>query len=157
MTIETISLPAIAVLGIEGTGEAGTGAKWIAPLWTQANARFGEVEALAQRNDDGSLTALWGAMRNMDGSDTPWGPYGRYLAGVQADAHAEPPPGWALWTIPEHTYLMVACTRETYGGVMASMHSRVLPDRGCRLHGAIQERYDPADASGGMFLLFPIA
>ena len=44
MNIERISLPALTVIGIEGSTRDGGG--FIQRLWSEANARFGEIEYL---------------------------------------------------------------------------------------------------------------
>ena len=52
MELMTCELPAFSVIGMEG--EAWPGHNPAPALWERANARFGEVEALALRDESGA-------------------------------------------------------------------------------------------------------
>ena len=70
MEIITCELPAISIIGMEGEAEPGHNP---APaLWEKANARFGEVEALALRDESGAPVGVWGAMSDLSRSFLPW-------------------------------------------------------------------------------------
>ena len=96
MEFVTCELPAFSVIGIEGRAEPGHNP---APaLWEAANARFGEVEALALRDGTGMPVGIWGAMSDLSRQFLPWTDgfsRGLYLAGVQVPADVEPPEGWS--------------------------------------------------------------
>ena len=94
MEIVTCELPPVSIVGMEGG--AWPGHNPAPSLWEQANARFGEVEALALRDESGAPVGVWGAMSDLSRSFLPWGDSftrGLYLAGIQVPDSARPP--WA--------------------------------------------------------------
>lgn len=155
---QIMTLKETAVIGIEGQGPSGPGAAWIGALWQQAKERFGEVRGMAMPGENGAPRMLWGAMQAPDGTFRPWGSEGgRYLAGFEARTDAEPPQGWARWTLPAGRYLAVPCTQADYGEVFSRTLREEMPALGLRLAGAVQERYDLAEGKGAITLLFPVA
>ena len=92
MEIVTCELPPVSIVGMEGG--AWPGHNPAPSLWEQANARFGEVEALALRDESGAPVGVWGAMSDLSRSFLPWGDSftrGLYLAGIQVPDSARPP------------------------------------------------------------------
>ena len=143
--------PAFAVIGLEGSTDAGEG--FIARLWEQANSRFGEVAPLAKMNADGSLAGVWGAMTDMSRSFRPWEEgftRGLYLAGVECRSNAQPPAGWVRWEVPGFEYLRVPNDGpETFRKGLDA-----LTELGFSLAGAVQDYSDPASGQG--YMCFPI-
>ena len=153
MEIVTCELPAGSVIGMEGGAEPGHNP---APaLWAQANARFGEVEALALRDKNGVPVGFWGAMSDLSRSFLPWGAgfsQGLYLAGVQVPPEALPPEGWVKWTLPAFACLRVRAEGDYAAAFRAGLDE--LERRGLPLAGAVQECQRPA-AGGQLYLFFP--
>lgn len=70
MEIITCELPPVSIIGMEG--EAKPGFNPAPALWERANARFGEVEALALREENGAHVGVWGAMSDRSRAFLPW-------------------------------------------------------------------------------------
>ena len=153
MEIITCELSAFSVIGMEGEAEPGHNP---APaLWQVANARFGEVEALALRDKNGVPVGVWGAMSDLSRSFLPWEDgfsRGLYLAGVQVPAGAEPPEGWTKWTLPAFACLRVKAEGDYAAAFPAGLDE--LAQRGLSLAGAVQECQRPAE-DGQLYLFFP--
>ena len=152
MEIVTCELPAFSVIGMEGKAEPGHNP---APaLWGEANARFGEVEGLALRDENGFPVGFWGAMSDVSRQFLPWEDFSRglYLAGVQVPASAQPPEGWTKWTRPAFACLRVKAEGEYAAAFRAGLDE--LKRRGLSLAGAVQDFNCPAEA-GQLYLFFP--
>ncbi len=78
-----ITKESFTVIGKEGSTNDGEG--FIGRLWDDANAHFSEVAHLAERDGDGNLCGIWGAMSDFSRSFKPWENFseGLYLAGVE--------------------------------------------------------------------------
>ena len=138
MNIEQIRLPAITVIGREGSTNDGPG--FIQKLWNDANAHFSEIEPLVRRNANGIPVGFWGAMTDFSRAFLPWGndfSEGLYLAGAECNEGAEPPEGWMKWIIPSFEYLKVE--NADFAAVLAYMNENNLP-----LVGAVHDFTDPA-------------
>ena len=153
MEIVTCELPAFSVIGMEGEAEPGHNP---APaLWETANARFGEVEALALWDENGVPVGFWGAMSDLSRSFLPWeGGFSRglYLAGVQVPDGARPPEGWTKWTLPAFACLRVRAEGDYAAAFRAGLEE--LERRGLSLAGAVQDFNCPAE-DGQLYLFFP--
>ena len=151
MNIERISLPALTVIGIEGSTRDGAG--FIQRLWSEANARFGEIAHLVMRHPDGTPVGFWGAMTDFSRSFRPWEnnfSEGLYLAGAECNSGSEPPKGWMKWIIPAFEYLKVENDApEVFPRVLEYMNIN-----GMTLAGAVHDLADPA--SGKNYMMFPI-
>lgn len=148
MDIERVKLPAITVIGREGSTNDGPG--FIQKLWSEANAHFHEIEPLVMRNADGTFVGFWGAMTDFSRSFHPWEnnfSEGLYLAGAECIEGAEPPDGWTKWIIPSCEYLKVE--NADFFAVIQYMIDNNLP-----LAGAVHDLTDPA--TGRNYMLFPI-
>ena len=153
MEIVTCELPAVSVVGMEGEAEPGRNPA--AALWEEANARFGEVEALAQRDESGALVGVWGAMSDLSRQFLPWADgfsRGLYLAGVQVPAEMEPPEGLTKWTLPAFACLRVKVEGDYAAAFQAGLNE--LERRGLTLAGAVQDCHRPAEG-GQLYLFFP--
>ena len=153
MEIVTCELSAFSVIGMEG--EAQPGYNPAPALWDRANARFGEVEKLALRDESGIPVGVWGAMSDLTRSFLPWGDgfsRGLYLAGVQVPAGAQPPAGWVKWTLPAFACLRVRTEGDYAAAFRAGLDE--LERRGLTLAGAVQECQRPAEG-GRLYLFFP--
>jgi predicted transcriptional regulator YdeE len=139
-----------AIIGKAGEGSAANAGAWIAPLWQDANAHFGEIAALIRRNENGA-PLLWGGMNDVSESNKIWGERGKYIAGCEADLTAQPPVGWQKWIIPAQTYLVAECTQDTYGEVF----SAVLSDPDINIIATVHECY-PQTKPDVMELWFPV-
>lgn len=151
MNVVRLTKPAFSVIGKEGSTEDGRDV--IPRLWEEANSHFPEVEQLAERNEDGSLAGIWGAMTDFSRSFQPWEEdfsRGLYLAGIQCREDAQPPRGWTKWRIPGFEYLAVECDRETIFRDMLAY----LKEEGIPLSGAVQDYTDPR--TGKSYMLFPV-
>ncbi len=153
MEIITCELPAISIIGMEGEAEPGHNP---APaLWEKANARFGEVEALALRDENGAPVGVWGAMSDLSRSFLPWEDgftRGLYLAGVQVFPEALPPEDWTKWTLPAFACLRAKAEGDYNAAFQAGLDE--LTRRGLSLAGAVQECQRPAEG-GQLYLFFP--
>ena len=153
MEIVTCELPAFSVIGMEGEAEPGHNP---APaLWDEANARFGEVEGLALKEESGVPVGVWGAMSDASRRFLPWEDgfsRGLYLAGVQVPDSAQAPEGWTKWTLPAFACLRVKAEGEYAAAFQAGLDE--LERRGLSLAGAVQECHRPAEG-GQLYLFFP--
>lgn len=149
--MERFIKPAFAVIGIEGSTDAGAG--FVARLWEEANGRFPEVAALAKTNPDGSLAGVWGAMTDPGRNFLPWEEgftRGLYLAGVECREDAQPPRGWTRWEVPGFEYVRVLHDApDTFPQTLAA-----LAQQGLSLAGAVHDFTDPATGRG--YMCFPI-
>ena len=153
MDIIICELPAFSVIGMEGEAEPGHNP---APaLWGEANARFGEVEGLALRDENGVPVGFWGAMSDLSRQFLPWEDgfsRGLYLAGVQVPDGARPPEGWTKWTLPAFACLRVKAEGDYAAAFQAGLDE--LERRGLTLAGAVQDFNCPAE-DGQLYLFFP--
>ncbi len=149
MDIQMKALPEITVVGKEGATDEGAG--FIQRLWAEANAHFGEVAALAARDEDGDLLGLWGAMSDCSRAFLPWEDgftRGLYLAGVQARGDAQAPEGWQKWVIPAQEYVVVPL-----GGAEGFARGMdALKARGLSLAGAAHDFISPKDGREYVYL-----
>lgn len=153
MEVAIRELPTVSVIGMEG--EAAPGHNPAPALWEAANARYGEVEALALRDENGLPIGFWGAMSDLSRAFLPWEDgfsRGLYLAGVQVPPESHPPEGWAKWTLPAFTCLRVKAEGDYAATFQAGLEE--LGRRGLTLAGAVQECQRPAEG-GQMYLFFP--
>lgn len=150
--MEKIKKSAFCVIGMPGSTDDGEG--FVQRLWEKANSRFGEVAALAARNEDGSLKGVWGIMTDMDFTYGPWTDdftRGRYLAGVESETDAMPPKGWKKWIVPGFEALKVKVENEsTFRDTL-----RYMKENGINLGGAVHDFTDPA--TGENYMIFPTA
>lgn len=151
MIIKECEKNAFVVIGREGSTADGAG--FIQRLWADANAHFGEIAHLAQKDSAGNLLGLWGAMSDFSHSFNPWEngfTQGLYLAGVECQADAEPPTGWTKWTIPGYAYIYVENEGPaTFQTVLAYLEDNHIP-----LAGAAHDYSHPL--TGKDYLFFPI-
>ena len=66
MKIEKITKKSFTVIGKEGSTRDGQG--FIQKLWENANGHFHEVTALAQKDENGNIAGIWGAMSDFSRS-----------------------------------------------------------------------------------------
>ena len=151
MHIEKITKPAFTVIGRLGSTSDGEG--FIARLWQDANSRFGEIESLVKRDENGVPAGFWGAMSDMSLSFMPWEEgftKGLYLAGAEVYDDAEAPEGWTKWVIPAYEYIYAEQEDEnTFRKLMAYMFQKQLS-----MVGAAQDFTDPK--TGKCFVFIPI-
>lgn len=151
MKIEKCIKESLVVIGKEGSTSDGPG--FIQKLWADANAHFGEVEPLAKRDSQGNLVGIWGAMSDHSRSFKPWEDgfsKGLYLAGVECRDDAQPPAGWAKWTIPGYEYIRAEVEGEnTFSEVLNHLAAE-----GLTLVGAVHDFICPV--SGKNYMYFPI-
>lgn len=151
ITIHSRVKPAFTVIGMEGSTDEGGG--MIARLWTQANARFGEVAALAKVDERGNPVGFWGAMSDFSRAFKPWEhgfTKGLYLAGVEARDDAEPPDGWVKWRVPGFEYLYADAGGDAANGFALVL--REVEARGLSLAGAAHDFIDPANGRASVYL-----
>lgn len=157
MDTKIITISSFCVVGIIGQGSSDTGPVWIKPLWDEANSKFGEISNLVKYNESGKVAGIWGLMSDTDEQFKRWGVEGKYLAGCEAKDDIITPSGWTQWRVPAQTYVVVACTQETYGEAFNHILNEYMPEKGYEVIGAIHEYY-PADAvQGALQLYFPIS
>lgn len=150
MKIETYRKEAFTVIGKEGSSAEGEG--FIPRLWSEANAHFAEVAALAKKDENGALAGVWGAMSDLSRSFRPWESFekGLYLAGVECVDGAEAPEGWTKWVVPGYEYLRAEREdEESFAQVLRYMRENGIP-----LAGAVHDFTDPQ--TGKDYMLFPI-
>ena len=151
MNIQKCSMDSFAVIGKEGSINDGQG--FIGRLWADATEHFHEVEALAQKDEDGKPLGFWGAMSDMSRSFRPWEDNlskGLYLAGVQCALDAQAPAGWVKWIVPACEYLYVETEDETTFSRMIGY----MNEQGIELAGAVHDFICPQ--TGKNFQFFPI-
>ena len=148
LQIERKIKPSFAVIGREGSTDEGEG--FIQRLWDEANARYGEVQALAKVDENGQPVGFWGAMSDMARTFAPWEDFARglYLAGVEVRDDAEAPAGWVKWVVPGYEYLTVRCDApDTFAQAIASMQAQ-----GLSLVGAAHDFTSPQDGQSYIYL-----
>ncbi|MDO4459082.1 MAG: GyrI-like domain-containing protein [Clostridia bacterium] len=155
MDFRIIDLPETSVIGKEGlcTPEKNV----VQDLWAEANGNFAEVAELAKKNEEGTLVACWGAMSDESMNFRPWTESfsrGYYLAGVEVNDSAEAPKGWTKWTMPARKYLVVDVEFETYMQTFTEVLSKVIPENGFELDGAVCDFTDPANGQNRLY--FPV-
>ena len=153
MEIKKCTKEAFSVIGKEGSTSDGEG--FIQTLWADANSHFGDVAALAKKDEKGNILGIWGLMTDFSRAFKPWENFtkGLYLAGVEVVDGAEPPPGWVKWTAPSYEYLYVKTA-----GKYAEVFSDVLcyiQENDLRLAGAVFD-YVCLEENGQLYLFFPI-
>ena len=151
MKIERYRKGSFSVIGKEGSTLEGAG--FVQKLWADANGHFDEVVSLAERDGQGNLIGIWGAMTDFSRSFRPWEKdfgEGLYLAGVECADDAEAPEGWSKWTVPGYEYIRVEAEGEsTFSDVLAYMSANQIP-----LIGAVQDFTCPQ--TGKNYMLFPV-
>ena len=150
MKIENCIKQSFSVIGKEGSTEEGQG--FIQRLWADANSHFGEVAALAKKDENGDLVGVWGAMTDFSRSFNPWDDFcrGLYLAGVECEDGAEAPEGWVKWTVPGYEFLRVKVEGDdTFSKMIAYLEEKNIP-----IGGAVHDFTDPK--TGENYMFFPI-
>ncbi len=150
MKIENCIKQSFSVIGKEGSTEEGQG--FIQRLWADANSHFGEVAALAKKDENGDLVGVWGAMTDFSRSFNPWDDFcrGLYLAGVECEDGAEAPEGWVKWTVPGYEFLRVKVEGDdTFSKMIAYLEEKNIP-----IVGAVHDFTDPK--TGENYMFFPI-
>lgn len=153
MDTKIIFKDAFAVIGKMAQGSANDPEKWIRPLWDESNSKFSEISGYICRNEDNSITGVWGAMNDVNEQNKRWDSEGKYIAGCEAEIDTEPPNGWNKWIIPAQTYLTVECTLDTYGEVFGEIGN----DENINITGTVHERYPQPENPNIVELYFPIA
>lgn len=154
MKIELISKPSVTIIGKSKWVKDGSG---VQDVWQDANCHFDEVLPLAQKDAQGKVVGVWGAMSDRSMAFKPWENHyseGFYLAGVECTPEAKAPGDWTRWVIPAFRYLKIR-VENNYREVMTHILNDYLPKHQLSLAGAIQEFYDPSQ-NGQLYLLFPI-
>ena len=150
MEIKKCVKESFAVIGKEGSTDSGEG--FIGLLWEDANSHFNEVQSLAQKDGEGNIIGIWGAMSDFSRSFMPWEDgftKGLYLAGIECETSAEAPEGWTKWIIPSYEYIYAENGEDTFPKVI-----QYLQDNGIELAGAVHDFTCPKTGKGYMF--FPI-
>ena len=147
MAVLRVLKPSFTVIGIEGSTDDGDG--FIQKLWSEANARFSEIESLCKRDSDGTFAGFWGAMTDFSRSFRPWENFshGLYLAGAECENDAEPPDGWTKWVVPSFEYLRFACEEFTF-----SQAIDYVKENGFSVAGAVQDFTDPRTGKGYIYV-----
>ena len=151
MDIRKCVKESFVVIGKEGSTNDGEG--FVQRLWSDANSHFGEVSALAKKDEYGNLIGIWGVMSDHSRTFKPWEDgftNGLYLAGVECDSAAEAPEGWVKWVIPGFEYIYVEYDSST---IFADM-IQYLNDRKLSLAGAVHDFTCPQ--TGKNYMFFPI-
>ena len=136
------------VIGKEGSTEDGIA--FTKALWKDANEHFVEVSGVAKRDEHGDLVGIWGLMSDFSRSFQPWEngfTKGLYLAGIEAEPDAVPPPGWVRWVVPSFEYL---CIKNENPDSFAKGLT-CLNENGFTLAGAVQEFTNPVDGTGHLY------
>lgn len=151
MDIKKCIKESFSVIGKEGSTNDGPG--FIKKLWDDANTHFSEVISLAKKDENNNITGIWGAMSDFSRSFNTWEDNftkGLYLAGVEVTDDAQPPQGWAKWTIPSYEYIYLKNeTHNTFADVI-----KYLYDNNIHLAGAVHDFTCPN--TGEYYLFFPI-
>ena len=150
MKIERFMKGSFVVIGKEGATTDGDG--FIQRLWDEANSHFDEVQHLAKRDQNGSISGIWGAMTDFSRNFNPWENFsnGLYLAGVECSDDAEAPVGWTKWVIPGYEYIYAE--RENDSSFLEVI--KYLEENDIPLAGAVHDFTCPQTGKGYMF--FPI-
>lgn len=152
MEINRCIKESFSIIGKEGSTRDGEG--FIKRLWKDANACFGEISALAKRDENGNVLGIWGAMSGFDRDFSPWEDNftkGLYLAGVESADGAEAPEGFVKWTLPSAEYLYVKAESPlTFAQVNEYMR-----ENGIALAGAVHDYFCPEE-KGQAYLFFPV-
>ncbi len=142
-----------SVIGKMGQGPAANPGEWILPIWEDANAHFHEISPFVRHNADGDIAGVWGAMNDVDEQNKRWNDSGKYMAGCEAGADAQPPEGWTKWTVPAQTYLVAECTSDTYEEVFG----KITNDENINIVGTVHERYPEPGNPDIVELYVPVA
>ena len=147
MAVLRVTKPVFTVIGIEGSTNDGGG--FIEKLWSEANARFPEIEALCKRDSDGAFAGFWGAMTDFSRSFQPWEGFskGLYLAGAECEDDAQPPKGWTKWEVPAFEYLRFPSEEFTF-----SQAIDYVKDNGFSVAGAVHDFTDPRTGKGYIYV-----
>ena len=151
MNISRMEKKTFAVIGKEGS--TGEGEGFVAKLWGEANAHFGEIAHLAKKDGNGKPVGIWGAMTNFARTFQPWEngySEGYYLAGAECACDAEAPEGWTKWLLPGYEYICVECE----GNDTFAEGIRYLEENGIALVGAVQDYTCPG--TGKSYMMFPV-
>lgn len=151
MEIKRCIKESFTVIGREGSTADGEG--FIQRLWEEANSRFGEVEHLAKREEEGGIAGIWGAMSDFSRSFNPWEDgfsRGLYLAGVECADDAEAPEGWTKWVIPGFEYVYAECE----DGDTSPKMIDYLTANHMALAGAVHDFTCPR--TGKQYMFFPV-
>ncbi|NLW70480.1 MAG: GyrI-like domain-containing protein [Eubacteriaceae bacterium] len=151
MEIKKCTMDRFYVIGKEGSTDEGEG--FVARLWKEANADFGQIADLVLRDEQGLPVGIWGLMTDFSRSYAPWEEgftKGLYLAGAQVAFDAVPPEGWVKWESPAYEFIYVQSEGpQTVQKVLDYMEQNAL-----FLCGAIYDHSCPKDGKDYMF--FPI-
>ena len=149
MAYQRITLPAFSVIGKEGTTLDGQ--DFVSRLWDSANSAFQEIAHLAAGGENGSIR-VWGLMSDMSMKFLPWEDNfskGRYLAGIEVSADAQPPEGWVKWTSPAYEYISApADSPDAFPRAID-----YLAENGYTLVGAAYDMMIPGE---GNYILLPV-
>lgn len=151
MNVKKLIKESFVVIGKEGSTDDGDG--FVGKLWEDANAHFGEIEAIVKKDETGRPFGIWGAMSDFSLSFSPWEDNfskGLYLAGAECEKEAIPPDGWTKWCIPSFEYVYI----ENDGMTAFSDGISYLKEQNITLAGAVQEFHCPKTGKG--YLYFPI-
>ncbi len=151
MRVKRCTKKAFAVIGKEGSTDDGTG--FIQRLWKETNSHFNEVTDLAEKDENGNILGIWGAMSDFSHSFHPWEDgfsKGLYLAGAECPMDSKAPEGWIKWIIPAYEYVYV----ENEAPDTFPQMIKYLEANNMHLAGAAHEFNCPETGKG--YLFFPI-
>lgn len=155
MTIKTVELPEIAVIG--KLGFCSKENNIVEELWNQAKIHFDEVAELGMKEKDGSYVGFWGAMSDETMSFLPWTDHfskGYYLAGIEVSKHMDAPAGWTKWILPARKYLFVEVQKDQYKNIFEDVILNQISKMGFELDGAVCDYTKPS--TGENYLFFPV-
>ena len=98
MEFQTLKKDRFCVIGKEIFTWDGDG--MIPRIWSVVDSKFGEIEDIICKDEQGRPLAKWGAMSSKARDFSPWeenGSIGLYLAGYETPLDAEAPAGWTKW------------------------------------------------------------
>lgn len=156
MKIRTVIKDEFTVIGKMGQGSTENAAQWVPKLWENANKNFNEIKSIISYNKDGGIKGLWGIMSDLEERFERWSDSGKYLAGCETEKNIILPIGWIKWTVPAQTYILVACTTETYGDVINYIITDYTMKNNIKIIGAINEHYPEPGNPDNIELYFPI-
>lgn len=156
MNVKLINKPSFCVIGKLGQGPSDSGPEWIKSLWEEANSNFNEISKHVKYDETGKITGVWGLMSDVSEQFKRWDIAGRYLAGCEVKDDVTAPLGWTMWKVPDQTYVVTSCTKETYGEALNYIQNEYIPQNGYSVIGAIHEYYHSDSEKGIMQLYFPI-